>query len=147
MIHDSGCHRLLRSALVIILGIAACAAIFSDSALARVRQGDRFGIRGGIWPQSDIIGTFGARRIYPAGDTLSIQINEEARIIPFVEAYAMFHINGAWWAEGSIGWAGRNDVQVNGHARGEIPILLGSGRVFLPDQRWASGKPPLRPPT
>lgn len=133
MMHYSGNHRLLRSALIVILGIAACTTFSFDSAVARVRQGDRFGIRGGIWPQSDIIGTFGARRIYPDGDTLSIQINEEARVVPFIEAYAMFHLNGAWWAEGAIGWAGRNDVQVNGHQRGEGPILLGNGRVdFFP---------------
>lgn len=129
----SDCRRLLGSALVIVLGIAASTTLISETADARVRQGDRFGIRGGIWPQSDIVGTFGSRRIYPDGDSLSIRIDEDARALPYVELFAMFHLRGPWWAEGSIGWSGRNDVQVNGHQRGEIPILLGNGRVdFFP---------------
>lgn len=129
----SAVPRFLQNAILIALGVLACAVVFTGSAAARNRQGDRFGFRGGIWPQSDIVGTFGNRRIYPTSDSVSIRIDEEARILPFFEAYAMFNLGGPWWAEGSIGWSGRNDVQVSGHQRGEIPILLGNGRVdFFP---------------
>jgi len=100
--------------------------------MARSRQGDRFGVRGGIWPQSDVVGTFGTRRIYPDGDSLRIGIDEAARILPYVEVFGLVHLRGLWWAEGSLGWAGRNDVQISGTGRAD-KILLGNGRVdFFP---------------
>jgi hypothetical protein len=129
-------HGFLRTAILIVLGVVVCAAFAPESAVARTRQGDRFGIRGGLWPQSEIIGTFDTRRIYPSGDSLRIGIDEEARILPYVEVFALFHLRGLWWVEGSIGWSGRNDVEVDGkyHRRpADIPVLLGNGRVdFFP---------------
>jgi hypothetical protein len=129
---NSASHWLRRIALPILLGVIACGSLAPDTAAARTRQGDRFGIRGGIWPQSEVVGTFGTRRIYPGGDSLRTGIDEEARILPYVELYALFHLNGPWWAEGSLGWSGRNDVQVSGTGRAD-KILLGNGRVdFFP---------------
>jgi len=128
----SAYHGLARFSLLICIGIVLCTALVPETGIARERKGDRFGIRAGIWPQSDIVGTFGTRRIYPDGDSLNIRIDEEAQALPFFEVFGMFHIKNAWWAEGSIGWAGRNDVQVGGFGRGDA-VLLGNGRVdFFP---------------
>ena len=124
--------RFHLSAITILLCLIAGASLAPDTAMARTRQGDRFGIRGGIWPQSDIIGTFGTRRIYPSGDSLSIRIDEASRVLPYVEIFGLFHVRGLLWGEGSLGWSGRNDVQVGGFGRGDA-ILLGDGRVdFFP---------------
>jgi hypothetical protein len=124
-------HWVRRVALLILLGVIAGGSLAPDTAVARVRHGDRFGIRGGIWPQSEVLGTFGIL-VFPGGDSLRTGIDEEARILPYVELYALFHLNGPWWAEGSLGWSGRNDVQVSGTGRDE-KILLGNGRVdFFP---------------
>ncbi len=123
-------HGFLRTAILIVLGVVACAALAPESAVARDRQGDKFGVRGGIWPQSEIIGTFGATPLTRGGDTLSMRIDEESRILPYIEAFGVFHIRGPWWADLSIGWSGRNDVQVGGFGRGDA-VLIGSGRVDL----------------
>jgi hypothetical protein len=101
-------------------------------ASARTREGDRFGIRGGIWPQGEVVGTLDRRPIYPGGDSLDILIDEEAMVLPFLEIYGLFHLGGRWWAEGSAGWSGRTDVQIGGFSANDS-VLLGSGRVdFFP---------------
>jgi len=105
------------------------------------RQGDRFGLRLGAWPQRSVNGTLAdSIRFHSDPDTTyAATVDEKGFVIPFLEFYGLFHLGGCWWAEGSVGWARRSDVQVDGLRQEGLPtdslyrILLGGGKVdFLP---------------
>lgn len=105
----------------------------SDAGAAK-RDGDKFGLRLGLWPQSSFEGTLGRLIITIDGqlDTLDVRINEPSFKAPFLEFYGLFHLKGPWWLEGSVGWSGRWNVEV----RGDPPppgesILLGEGWVVI----------------
>ncbi|MEW5701897.1 MAG: hypothetical protein AB1792_06680 [Candidatus Zixiibacteriota bacterium] len=112
----------------------------AEPGTAARRQGDRFSLRLGAWPQRDVSGVLGRIDFQAPEDTVyAATVTEDGTVIPFVELSGMFHIRGAWWAEGGIGWSRRSDVQVAG-VREDVPatdslarILLGDGKVdFLP---------------
>ena len=129
---ESAPTRARVPVILFLLGALASVAFMPECAAAQARQGDRFGIRVGIWPQGDVVGTFGKRSIYPTGESLTIRINEDSKILPFLEVYGLFHLGNKWWVEGSAGWSGRNDVQVGGFKTNDS-LLLGNGRVdFFP---------------
>jgi len=104
------------------------------------REPDRLGLRVGAWPQRDVSGTLAAITFRREPDTTyDAVVNERGMTIPFLEFFGLFHLGGIWWAEGSIGWSRRSDVQVDGRRQGVPPtdslahILLGEGKVdFIP---------------
>ncbi len=116
--------------------------------MAERRQGDRFGMRIGAWPQSDVAGTL-ASFIQFSNDPDTIYravVEEDGHVVPFLELYGLFNIRGMWWGEISAGFSQRTNVQVDG-IRVEPPlppedpkgdsaankILLADGRVdFIP---------------
>lgn len=119
----------------------------SQTAQAAERQGDRFGLRVGAWPQKDVAGELAVIVFNTDPDTIySATVEEDGHIAPFLELYGLFNVRGFWWVEISAGFSQRTNVQVDG-IRLEPPlppnspkgdtlaskILLGEGRVdFLP---------------
>jgi hypothetical protein len=126
-------HRIRVHALLIVACALAVTVGRPVDTAARGRERDRFGLRIGIWPQAEIQGSFGRRQIYDDNQTIyNVRLNEESRILPFVEVFGLFHLGDRWWLEGSIGWTGRNDVNVDAVA-GADEFLVGTGRVdFFP---------------
>jgi hypothetical protein len=109
----------------------------SNHSWARVREGDRFSLRGGIWPQKAITGSLGRTPITPQGPKYDARLNERATIAPFVELTGLFHIRNFWWAEGDLGWSGRLNIDVVGKpvdsVSGSHDLKFGTGRVdFFP---------------
>lgn len=137
----------VRFSVVLLTTLLATAASHTDS-YAADRQGDRFGIRLGAWPQSDVAGTL-APFIQFTNDPDTIYratIEEDGQIAPFLELFGLFNLSGMWWVEISAGFSQRTNVQVDG-IRVEPPvqpnapkgdstaskILLAEGRVdFIP---------------
>ncbi len=139
---------------IVVLAVLSAILLAVPQAGAAKRQGDRFGLRLGAWPQSDVSGTLGhiyfnedADTIPPDLDTLyRAAVEEDGQIAPFLELYGLFNVRGLWWVEISAGFSQRTNVQVDGIR--EIPalkptdpkddslaskILLGDGRVdFIP---------------
>lgn len=106
----------------------------TTSSQASVRAGDRFGVRGGIWPQPAISGSLGERAYSPQNSDyrFDARIDEGATIAPFVEIYGLFNIKNRLWLEASVGWAGHSSIDVGGFNATDS-ILLAQGRVdFFP---------------
>jgi hypothetical protein len=131
------------SALAVLMAMGPTQA----GAQGQPRRGDRFGLRGGIWPQPSVDGVLGRGldvRVVsgepgdPFRDTLEVEVDAEfsepAEIRPFVELYGYMHLGGMWWAEAALGWANRQDVQVYGKTESDtLRPLLGQGQVvFIP---------------
>lgn len=128
------CARWGAVMLVFVLAVSLCPSRVD----AARRQGDRFGIRLGAWPQNDVSGTL-AQFIQFSNDPdtiYSATIEEAGQIAPFFELFGLFNISSIWWVELSAGFAQRTDVQVAGtplEPTGAKRILFGEGRVdFLP---------------
>jgi hypothetical protein len=104
-----------------------------DESCAQSRTGDRFCLRGGIWPQRAVSGVLGVVRLSQADTThYEARLAEKAALAPFVELQGLFHLRGCWWAEGDFGWAGRRDIDVN-YLYKDTVKLLGIGRIdFFP---------------
>jgi hypothetical protein len=126
-------HSIRIHTLTVLACALAVTVCLPSDAAARGRERDRFGLRLGIWPQPEISGSFGQRAIYDDNPTpYNVRIDEESRILPFIELFGLFHLGDRWWLEGSIGWTGRNDVNVDAVA-GADEFLVGAGRVdFFP---------------
>ncbi|HWO57205.1 MAG TPA: hypothetical protein VNN55_06535 [bacterium] len=142
----------MRGRRGIHIGLAAMAAIIAllacPAAASAQRQGDRFGVRVGAWPQQDIAGSLGYVYFHEDPDTLyRAAVEEDGQIAPFLELYGLFNVKGIWWVEIGAGFAQRNDVQVDGiqeeppitpvDPKGDTSqaskILFGDGRVdFIP---------------
>jgi hypothetical protein len=107
-----------------------------DESCAQSHKGDRFCLRGGIWPQRAVSGVLGLVRLSQADTThYEARLAEKAAIAPFIELQGLFHLRGCWWAEGALGWAGRRDIDVGAfQSTDTVPKgLLGLGRVdFFP---------------
>lgn len=139
-------RTVLAVAVMFIVPLAA-----NSTAHAERRAGDRFGLRVGAWPQSDVSGTLsliyfntpdqlGADTLYEA------VVEEDGHVSPFLELYGLFNVHGIWWFDLSVGFAQRTNVEVAGIQRLPDPgptdpkgdssdhrILLGQGRVdFIP---------------
>ena len=134
--HRSRCAQFGAALILVSLVILSSAV---ESAAAS-RQGDRFGIRVGAWPQSDVAGTL-ARISLLGGDTLVYDavVEEKGHMLPFLELYGLFNLHSMWWVELSAGFSQRRDVEVTGYRLNPPPadtapqILLGQGRVdFIP---------------
>lgn len=107
----------------------------AEESVAQRHEGDRFGVRGGIWPQKSVEGSLGRRRFWPTtNDSLDARVNEPSVIAPYGEAFALFHLRGNWWVEGALGYSQRREVEVVGVApSGDSSLLLGRGRIdFFP---------------
>jgi len=133
---DQPKHRIAAPvARLVPVAVFLVAVVLADFAGAQTqRPGDRFGVRGGIWPHKAIAGSLGERGYSPNNPDyrFDARIDEDATIAPFVEVYALFHLRGRLWAEASVGWSGRADIQVSG-VNATDKILLGNGRVdFFP---------------
>lgn len=130
-------HGHLAVAVIAILAWTLAAVA---PATAARRQGDRFGLRIGAWPQRRVQGTLANIRFHSDPDTTyAATVDEPSLVLPFLEIYGLFHLGGYWWAEGSVGWSRRSDVEVGGRRLEGLPtdslarILLGEGKVdFLP---------------
>lgn len=138
-----------RFAFAVAVLLIAALTVSSNAEAAR-RQGDRFGLRLGAWPQSDVSGTLAPFIQFsgpPAPDTIyRAVIEEDGHIAPFLELYGLFNLRGMWWLEISAGFSQRTNIQVDGiritpplppnDPKGDSAankILLGDGRVdFLP---------------
>jgi hypothetical protein len=130
-----GTIRLCGRVVLICVAAALCVSLAAPDTRAQFSESDRFGLRGGIWPQKAIDGSLGTRDYAspPQEDYfLDARINEPATIVPFVELFGLFHLKKYWWLEGSIGWSGRGGLEVGGFSE-EDSILLGRGRIdFFP---------------
>lgn len=123
-----------RIALVALLVVSAIVAMTSGT-WADPGRGDRFTLRGGIWPQRAVNAIFGSVRTSPTDTThFQARLSEKSALAPFIEFQGLFHLRNYWWAEGSLGWSGRSDVDVAGFApEDKDTILLGIGRIdFFP---------------
>lgn len=139
-----------RSAFAVAALLFTALAVSSNAEAAR-RQGDRFGLRVGAWPQGDVSGTL--KLVYfNSPDQLGVDtlyeavVEEDGHISPFLELYGLFNVRGIWWFDLSVGFAQRTNVEVAGIQRLPDPgptdpkgdssdhrILLGQGRVdFIP---------------
>lgn len=120
---------------VLILGLVfLCGALLPSDTWAGKREGDKFGLRVGLWPQPSFEGTLG--RLIVADDigvdTFAVRITEPSSLSPFLEFYGLFHLKGPWWIEGSVGWSGRWNVQVRGvPSPPRDSIGLGEGWVVI----------------
>jgi hypothetical protein len=119
-----------------LFGICAVTLVFlllAQPVLGQQRAGDRFGIRGGIWPQPELDGTLGQRKFWPtAVEPLDARVREASVIAPFFEGFGLLNIRNSLWFEGALGYSQRRDVQVWGVALdGDSAILLGEGRIDL----------------
>lgn len=139
-------HRLSMTG-ILTFAVFAVILFAAQPAEAVVRSGDRFGLRVGAWPQSDISGDLAIIQFHNDPDTIyRATIEEDGFIAPFLELYGLFNVSGMWWVEISAGFSQRTNVQVDG-IRTSPPlqptdpkadsvaskILLGDGRVdFLP---------------
>ena len=134
-------HSVWRFAATIVMAVALWFMVAAPSAFAQTtssqakgKAGDRFGIRGGIWPQKAISGSLGERAYSPRNSDyrFDARINEDATIAPFVEVYGLFNLKKRLWLEASVGWAGHSKIDVGGFNATDS-ILLGQGRVdFFP---------------
>ncbi len=140
---DGSLGRAFPPVLLVLL----CVLLFGGTANAGRRQGDRFGIRVGAWPQQDVSGDLAVIRFHSDPDTLyRAAVDEPGKIVPFFEIYGLFNVKGIWWAEISMGFSQRTGVEVSGiqtapasnpgNPKGdstENRILFGEGRVdFFP---------------
>ena len=126
--------RAIRPITGVALGaLLLIGTIGAPDALGGPRQGDRLGIRGGVWPQPGIQGILGTSRLEESGTIdFDARIDEDASIVPYTEAYLLLHLRGPWWFEGSLGWGARWGIQVDGVAPDSV-LELGSGRAdFFP---------------
>ncbi|MBI5868467.1 MAG: outer membrane beta-barrel protein [candidate division Zixibacteria bacterium] len=124
-------RRFLLLAILTLAGILGS----SSGCWASPTKGDRFSLRGGIWPHRAISAIFGSVRLSPADTThYQARLAKPASIAPFIEIQGLFHIRNSWWAEGDLGWSGRRDVDVAGFApEDKDTVLLGIGRIdFFP---------------
>lgn len=105
----------------------------ADTCPAQSRGGDRFGLRGGIWPQAELDGSLGQRRFWPStNEVRDARINEPSVVAPFFEGFALFNIQNSLWAEGAIGYSQRRDIEVGGvPSDGDSVLFLGRGRIDL----------------
>jgi len=132
---------------LIALAVFAVVLISAQPVDAVVRSGDRFGLRVGAWPQSDISGELAIIQFHNDPDTIyRAVIEEDGHIAPFLELYGLFNVSGMWWVEISAGFSQRTNVEVDGIRTTPVlrptdpkadslasKILFGTGRVdFLP---------------
>lgn len=141
--HNSRWNRIGALMVLALLGVY----LSSLEAEAASRQGDRFGMRLGAWPQRNVSGQLAIIQFNSDPDTIyRATIDEDGHLAPFLELYGLFNLSGMWWVEISAGFSQRTNVQVDG-IRLEPPlppndpkgdsavnkILLGDGRVdFIP---------------
>lgn len=120
--------------LLVLCLLSLCAAFLTSNAWAQKPGGDRFGLRIGVWPQPSFEGSLGQLIVSEEAElvTYDVRVSEPSFAAPFLEFYGLFHLKGAWWIEGSVGWSGRWDVQVRGvPAPPRDSILLGEGWVVV----------------
>ncbi len=127
-------HRSIRKHVSLAaLALIAVAIVASPAIIwGQTRQGDRLGIRGGIWPQPAVSGSLGQTHVYPANtDTLyTARFVEDGFIAPFVEIYGLFHLRSTLWLDLAAGWSTRRNIEVFGTRQEDTLVLfLGSGRI------------------
>jgi len=131
-------HPTMSSRRIVLVAIlcAIGAATAPTDCPAQMHQGDRFGLRVGVWPQRAISGILGSTQLSKDDTThYEARLAEKAAIAPIVELQGLFHLRGVWWAEGAFGWSGRQDIDVGGfRSIDTVPkVLLGIGRIdFFP---------------
>ncbi|MBI3872123.1 MAG: hypothetical protein HY304_03485 [candidate division Zixibacteria bacterium] len=112
-----------------------------SSAWGAHRQGDRFGLRGGIWTQGEAAGVLGRFSFTkePPDSTYLAVVGAPAAAAPIIEVYGLFDLSRPLWAEISVGWSQRRNVSAIAVLEKSISDSnlyggpLGFGRVdFIP---------------
>lgn len=106
---------------------------------AAKRQGDRFGLRFGAWPQDEVAGELGKFTFTDSDSVRTAVVGAPSSSGLIVEGFILFSIHENLWFEGSLAWMRRRNVSVLGVLDRSINDkapdidLLGFGRVdFIP---------------